>query len=175
MKRHIKIGLIATSILVSSVVIAKDDQHPAQGNQNMMGGPAQMQQMMDKHMEMMTFGLNLNARQEKAFNAFVQQKKSMMKDMTGMRGGQMGNMRGKKGMHGQRGMMGSQNGMGGKMGMTSSMSFVERMKLMQKRAKSMLATSKAGKKFYNTLSEEQKKKLDDMPKNMKGMNMNRMQ
>jgi len=177
MKRHIKIGFIATSILVSSVVFAKDSHHPAQGNHNMMDGPAQIQKMMDERMEMMKSGLKLNAKQEKAFNTFVQLKKSMMKDMmefkqARMKGSQMDNMHGKKGMQDQKGMMGSHNNMDGKTGMTSRVSFMQKMVRMQEHAKKLQATSKAGKKFYSSLSAEQKKMLDNMPKDSKGMNMN---
>lgn len=179
MKRHIKFGFIAASILVSSVVFAKDSHHPAQGNHNMMDGPAQIQKMMDERMKMMKSGLKLNAKQEKAFNAFVQQKKSLMKDMmefkqARMKGSQMDNMHGNKGMQGQQGMMGSQGNMGGKTGMASSVSFMQRMDRMEKHAKKMQATSKAGKKFYNTLSSEQKKMLNSMPANPKGMSMGKM-
>ena len=199
MKKHIKVAFIVTSILTSSMVIAKDNTHSMQGSQNMMGGSGQMQQMMDHRKEMMKSSLNLNKKQEKALNAYFKKKKSLMEDMMGhkksgmkntknMQSGQMSDMHGKKvtqdhhdmkanqqGMMGsQQGMMGGQQGMGGKMGALSGMSFIERMNFMEKHAKKMQATSKAGKKFYKTLSSEQKKKLADMPKNMGGMGTNNM-
>jgi len=188
MKKHIKTAFIVTSILASSLVIAKDKSPAMQGNQDMMGSSAQMQKMMDQRAEMIKTSLKLDKKQEKAFSAYIERKKSMMEDMMGlkqasmkntkgMQGGQMGDMQGKKSMqdhHGakasQQGMMGNQQGMGGKMGLISVMSFIERMNFMQKHAKKMSATSKTGRKFYKMLSAEQKKKLDDMPKNMGGMN-----
>ena len=192
MKKHIKIAFIVTSILASSMVIAKDKSPSMQGNQNMMGGPGQMQQMLDQRKEMMKSSLKLNERQENALNNYFKRKKAMMEDMmklkqSGMKntkemqGGQKGDMKDhhKKGSQhdmggNQQGMKGGQQGMGGKMGALSGMSFIERMNFMEKHAKKMQATSKAGKKFYKTLSSEQKKKLADMPKNMGGMGTNNM-
>ena len=225
MKHSIKIALIAASLFVSGAAFARDDQnmkdhdshHAGQSKQNTAGNQMPMDKMLDMRMQMMKSELKLNKNQEKAFNAFVKQKKALMQDMMdkmmsgkkgamGMNGmqGNMGNQQGMNGMHGgkgnqqgmtgmqgnmgnQKGMNGMQGnmgnrqgmnsmqgGMGGGMGMMrmmSGMRFSEHLDFMQSHAQKMLSTAKAGKNFYNTLSKAQKKKLNDMHKNMQGMNM----
>ncbi len=188
MKTSIKTGIIAASFLASSLAFASQHHHGNQASQGMMGDPAQMQKMMEDRMKMMKSELKLNAEQEKAFDAFARQKQAMMQEMMknrqammkNMKGSQMGNMQGHQGMQGgQMGNMQGQGGMmmGGMMQMMSSMSFEQRLKMMQDHGEKMLATARAGKKFYNSLSSDQKKKLNDMPKKMKGkgMNMSQMQ
>jgi len=140
-------------------------------------------QMMEKRMQTMKTELKLNAKQEKAFDAFAKRKKILMQDMMNqkqagmknmsgtkdMHGGQMNNMQGKKGMQGQQGMGGNM----GMMGVMSKMSFEERMNFMQQHAKKISATAKTGKKFFRSLDAGQQKKLNTMTKNMQGMgNMN---
>ncbi len=170
MKTLIQISVIATSILISGITHAQDTMGMACDKS---------QKMMEKRMEMMKSDLKLNAEQEKAFAAYTEQKKSLMKDMmkqkqAGMKGmgnskdmhsGKMDKMQGKKGMQAQQGMRGKT----GMMGMMSNLSFEERMNFMQKHAEKMTATSKAGKNFFNSLTKEQKTKLNSMAKNMKGM------
>ncbi|MFV1993373.1 MAG: hypothetical protein ACC635_05665, partial [Acidiferrobacterales bacterium] len=160
MKKIIQISIIATSVLVSGMIHAKDTMD-MKGNQP--------DQMMDQRMQMMKADLKLNAKQEKAFDAFAKRKKILMQDMMGknqagmknmsgtkdMHGGQMNNMQNKKGMQGQQGMM----------GMMSSLSFEERMNFLQQHAKKMSATAKTGKKFFRSLDAGQKKKFEDMVKN----------
>ena len=176
MKKIILISVITTSALISGITQAKDT----------MGTTCkQTGQMMEKRMEMMKSNLKLDAKQEKAFDAFAKQKKSLMKDMMDQKQAGMKDMSSSKNMSGSKDMhsgqmdkkgMQAQQGMRGKtgmMGMMSNLSFEERMNFMQKHAEKMTSTSKAGKNFFNSLNAEQKKKLNDMAKNMKGMdNMN---
>ncbi len=166
MKKIIPVSFIAASLLISGMIQAKDTMD-MKGDQS---------QMMEKRMQTMKTELKLNAKQEKAFDAFAKRKKILMQDMMNqkqagkknmsgtkdMHGGQMNNMQGKKGMQ-------SQQGMGGMMGMMSKLSFEERMNFMQSHAKKMSATAKTGKKFFRSLSAEQKKKLNAMTKNMQSM------
>ncbi|VAW98435.1 hypothetical protein MNBD_GAMMA21-805 [hydrothermal vent metagenome] len=166
MKKLILISVITASALISGITHAKDTMGKA---------CKQSEKMMEKRMEMMKSDLKLDAKQEKAFAAFAKQKKALMKDMMDqkkagmkgmggskeMQGGQMD----KKGMQAQQGMRGKT----GMMGMMSNLSFEERMNFMQKHAEKMTSTSKAGKNFFNSLTAEQKKKLNDMATNMKGM------
>lgn len=180
MNKYIKIGFVVAGTFVSFMVSADEQHHPAKGNQNMMGDPAQMQQMMEKRMDMMKSMLKLNAGQERSFNAFKKQKNAMMKDMmknkqammknmTGMKPDKMGDMQDKKHMEGMQGQQDTRSGQMAMMQMMSNLSFEQRMKMMEEHGKKMLATSKAGMEFYNSLTSEQKKKLTDMPKQMKGM------
>jgi Spy/CpxP family protein refolding chaperone len=70
------------------------------------------------------------------------------------------------------GMGGGPGGMGGQQGMMShmaSMGFEQHMRMMQENAGQMLSISEAGLEFYNTLTPEQQKKLNDMPEQMQGM------
>jgi len=169
MNKYIKIGVVVAGAFVSGMVSADEQHHSAQGSQNMMGEPAQMQKMMEKRMGMMKSMLKLNAGQEKSFNAFIKQKNAMMKDMNGMKPDKMGNMQDKKHMQSMQGQQHMRGGQMAMMQMMSNMSFEQRMKMMEEHGKKMLATSKAGKEFYNSLTSEQQKKLTDMPKQMKGM------
>ncbi len=186
MKTSIKTGIIVAGLLASSLAFANPQHHEQSGQGAMgMGDPAQMQKMMEQRMKMMKSELKLNAQQEKYFDAFASQKQAMMQEMMKKRQAMMKNMKGQKGMQGgqmgnmqgQGGMKGGQMGMGqgGMMQMMAGMSFEDRLKMMQDHGEKMLATASAGRKFYNSLSSSQKKKLNEMPKKMKGMNMSQMQ
>ncbi len=169
MKKIIPVSFIAASILISGMIQAKDTMD-MKGDQS---------QMMEQRMAMMKTELKLNSRQEKAFDAFAKRKKILMQDMINqkqagmknmsgtkdMHGGQMNNMQNKKGMQAQQGMGGNM----GMMGVMSKMSFEERMNFMQQHAKKISATAKTGKKFFKSLDAGQKKKLNDMTKNMQSM------
>lgn len=123
------------------------------GQHGMMGDPAQMQQMMEHRNQMMKSNLNLTPDQEAKFRKFAGQQQEMMKSM----------------MERRQKMMQGGGGRQGMMQHMANMRFDERMKMMQENAERMQAMSKAGMEFYNSLSAEQKKKLNDMPKQMQGM------
>ncbi len=163
MRKYINIGVVvagvlATGFLANSMVIADEKHdHPAESSQD----PAQMQKMMEKHMKEMKTMLKLNSDQEKSFDAFAKQKHAMMK---GMMDNKQAMMKGKDMDHGKKGDM--QGGQMAMMEMMSHMSFEQRLKMMKEHGEKMLATSEAGNKFYSSLSAEQKKKLNEMPKHM---------
>lgn len=166
MIKIIPVSFIAASMLISGMIQAKDTMD-MKGDQS---------QMMEQRMAMMKTELKLNAKQEKAFDAFAKRKKILMQDMMNQKQAGMKNMSGKKDMHsgqmnnmqGKKGMQ-AQQGMGGNMGMMSKMSFEERMNFMQQHAKKISATAKTGRKFFRTLDAGQQKKLNDMTKNMQSM------
>lgn len=127
---------------------------PGMGGQpGMMGDPARMQQMMEHRKQMMKSMLNLTPEQEARFQKFAAQQQEMMKSMMERRQKMMQDPGGRQGM--MQHMMG--------------MRFDERMKMMEENAGRMQAMSKAGMEFYRSLSPEQQKKLNEMPKQMQGM------
>jgi len=123
------------------------------GHPGMMGNSAQMQQMMDQRSQMMKSTLKLTPAQEAKFNKFADQQKSAMSKM----------------MQRRQEMMQGGGGRQGMMSHMANMPFNERMKMMQENAEQMQAMSKAGMDFYNSLSPEQQKQLNDMPKQMQCM------
>jgi len=163
MRNYIKIGLVITGILASSMAIADDNHHSDQG---MSGDPAQMQQMMEKRMAMMKDMLKLNADQEKKFDAFAKQKNAMMNDMIA----KQAMMKNSKDMNHDK-MDNMQGGQMAMMQMMSGLSFEQHLKMMEDHGEKMLATSKSGKTFFSSLNSDQKKKLNDMPKQMHDMKM----
>ena len=170
MKDTIRIGLLSAVLLSGGMALANEDHHSPQSDQGMMGSQERMQEMMEERMKMMKSSLDLTAEQERAFEDYAEKKKAMMKTMMEHRQSMKGGMKGGMGMQGRQGMKGQM----GMMHMMSKMSFEERLEMMQKHGEQMLATSRAGRKFYDSLSPEQKKKLDEMPMQMKGMKMGQM-
>lgn len=122
------------------------------GQRSMMGDPARMQQMMEHRNQMMKSTLNLTPAQEARYQKFAGQQQEMMKSM----------------MQRRQKMMQGGGGRQGMMQHMTNMRFDERMKMMQENAERMQAMSRAGMDFYNSLSPEQQKKLNDMPKQMQG-------
>jgi LTXXQ motif family protein len=165
MKTTLKLALITTSLIVSSMAFAQNEHHPAQDSQEMKKGSEHSQGMMMQHMDKMKSELKLSADQEKLFDTFTQNKKNMMKGMMGH----------KKGMTDHKGNM--KNGQSGEMkgmNMMADMNFEQHMNKMKSNAENMLSTSEAGLNFYNTLNTDQKEKINAMPAKMKEMKMKGM-
>jgi Spy/CpxP family protein refolding chaperone len=158
MKKMIRNGLGAAALAVTAIATSHaagmgGGQGGMGGHPGMMGNSAQLQQMMDQRSHMMKSTLKLTPAQETKFNKFADLQKNAMNKM----------------MQRHQQMM---QGGGGRQGLRSqvaTMSFDQRMTVLKENAESMLSISKAGMDFYNSLSAEQKKTMNDMPKQMQGM------
>lgn len=157
MNKMIRNGLGAAALAVTA--IATSHAAGMGGGQGGMGGhpgmgnSAQVQQMMDQRSQMMKSTLKLTPAQETKFNKFADLQKNAMNKM----------------MQRRQQMMQGGGGRQGMMSQVASMSFDQRMTLLKENAESMLSISEAGMDFYNSLSAEQKKTMNDMPKQMQSM------